>query len=623
MKYHDKTNDQLFNEAGELQQHIEDLGTEAAKRNRSQRALKVSETRYRRLFETAQDGILLLNADTGQILDVNPFLLKMLGYSHKNFLGKKLWEIGPFSDSAASRLRFSELQTKGYVRYEHLPLETKDGRLIAVEFVSNVYLVGYKKIIQCNIRDITLRKRAEEALRKAYDEMGLRVKERTAELKGVVETLQNEMSERKQGEEKLKITNALLSLFSRKPSRKDYLDAVVDLVHSWSGCRCVGIRILNDEGYISHESYVGFTREFWESENRLSIEHAQCVCMRVVTGNPDPQDVSMMTPGGSFHCDDTVAFIGCLSAEEKARFRGVCIQNGFLSLNVVPIRYGNKVLGTIHLADEQRKKLSLSFIEFLELMSPLIGEAINHFNLEDELRESESRFRFLSSQLLTVQEDERKRISAELHDDIAAKLAGIKFSLEKKLMTHGGKADDEANQLLKGIISLVLDTIASTRRIMINLRPAMIDDLGILATLNWYCREFEQVFTDIKIEKQINIEESEIPDHLKIVIFRIVQEGMNNIAKHSGANHVALTLEKINDFLALSIEDNGRGFDVENKTLESEIFQGFGIVNMEERARFSGGYFSINSWKEKGTFLKITWPLKPITLDHQLRIEPS
>jgi PAS domain S-box-containing protein len=88
-------------------------------------ALKVSETRYRRLFETALDGILLLDADTGQILDVNPFLLKMLGYSHEDFLGKKLWEIGPFSDIAASKLRFSELQTKGYIRYEHLPLSKR------------------------------------------------------------------------------------------------------------------------------------------------------------------------------------------------------------------------------------------------------------------------------------------------------------------------------------------------------------------------------------------------------------------------------------------------------------------------------------------------------------------
>src|SRR5208283_4067701 len=130
MTYEDKTNEQLINESAEPRQHIEDFTEREPGRRQADEALKLSEIRYRRLFETAQDGILLLNAYTGQIFDVNPFLLKMLGYSHKDFLGKKLWEIGPFSDIAASRLRFSELQTKGYVRYEHLPLETKDGSLI-------------------------------------------------------------------------------------------------------------------------------------------------------------------------------------------------------------------------------------------------------------------------------------------------------------------------------------------------------------------------------------------------------------------------------------------------------------------------------------------------------------
>ena len=126
--------------------------------------LQDSETRYRRLFETAQDGILILDAQTGQIDDVNPFLTSMLGYSHKELLGKKLWDIGLFKNIVSSQSSFKKLQTKGYIRYEDLPLETKDGRHINVEFVSNVYLVDHKKVIQCNIRDITERKQAEEKL---------------------------------------------------------------------------------------------------------------------------------------------------------------------------------------------------------------------------------------------------------------------------------------------------------------------------------------------------------------------------------------------------------------------------------------------------------------------------
>ena len=150
---------------------------------RSEEALKISETRYRRLFESAQDGILILDAETGQISDVNPFLVEMLGYSHEDFLGKKLWEIGPFKNMEASKAAFLELQSKGYVRYKDLPLETKDGRPIAVEFVSNVYLVNHHKVIQCNIRDITERKLIAEALQQAHNELERRVEERTVELR--------------------------------------------------------------------------------------------------------------------------------------------------------------------------------------------------------------------------------------------------------------------------------------------------------------------------------------------------------------------------------------------------------------------------------------------------------
>ena len=128
------------------------------------KALRISESRYRRLFETAQDGILLLNADSAQIEDANPFLIDMLGYSHAEFLGKKIWEVGSFSDIAQSKEMFAELQAKGYVRYEYLPLRTKAGAVVEVEFVSNTYDCEGIKVIQCNIRDITERKQAEREL---------------------------------------------------------------------------------------------------------------------------------------------------------------------------------------------------------------------------------------------------------------------------------------------------------------------------------------------------------------------------------------------------------------------------------------------------------------------------
>jgi PAS domain S-box-containing protein len=163
------TKKELTDELIYIRQQLADLGVEEAERKRLEKILQASEVRYRRLFETAQDGILIIDADTGDIVDVNPFLVDLLGYSHKEFIGKKLWEIGAFKDIEESRAAFKELQNKEYIRYENLPLETKEGRQIDVEFVSNAYRVNHSNVIQCNIRDITERKMAEEALKESEE----------------------------------------------------------------------------------------------------------------------------------------------------------------------------------------------------------------------------------------------------------------------------------------------------------------------------------------------------------------------------------------------------------------------------------------------------------------------
>jgi PAS domain S-box-containing protein len=139
-------------------------------RKQAEEELNATETRYRRLFETAQDGILILDAETGQIVEVNPFLIAFLGFSREQFLGKKIWEIGLFKDIVANKDNFEELQQKESIRYENLPLETADGRNIAVEFVSNVYMVNDKKVIQCNIRDITERKKLADLIKASLAE---------------------------------------------------------------------------------------------------------------------------------------------------------------------------------------------------------------------------------------------------------------------------------------------------------------------------------------------------------------------------------------------------------------------------------------------------------------------
>jgi hypothetical protein len=159
----------IFDEQGK--NVVATVAQDITSRKKIEESLVILETRYRRLFETAQDGILILDAETGMIIDVNPFLIDLLGYTKSDFVEKEIWEIGFFKDIAANKKKFSELQENQYVRYDNLPLETADGRKISVEFVSNVYQVNKMKVIQCNIRDITERDIAEKALKSSENRL--------------------------------------------------------------------------------------------------------------------------------------------------------------------------------------------------------------------------------------------------------------------------------------------------------------------------------------------------------------------------------------------------------------------------------------------------------------------
>jgi PAS domain S-box-containing protein len=225
---------------------------------------------------------------------------------------------------------------------------------------------------------------------------------------------------------------------------------------------------------------------------------------------------------------------------------------------------------------------------------------------EMELRRSEAELRNLSARLLTAQEEERKRIAAELHDGIGSSLTGITVFLQSLLnrIEEGSPTRPAIQQL----ISVTEQTIQEARRIMTDLRPSLLDDLGIVKTLEWFCREFLKLHPNSHVETSIDIEESEIPDPLKIIIFRVVQEAFHNVAKHSNAEYVAISLTRTADQITLSVEDNGDGFRMPSVTRDEPARAGLGLSSMKERTELSGGRFLLDSVVGEGTTITAVWP---------------
>ncbi len=225
-----------------------------------------------------------------------------------------------------------------------------------------------------------------------------------------------------------------------------------------------------------------------------------------------------------------------------------------------------------------------------------------------DLEKTNEALRNLSSRLLSAQEEERKRIAGEIHDTLGACLSGIKFKVEDVLQKIGETSKDAAESL-KTVVPVIQEGVEECRRIQMDLRPSMLDDLGLLPTLSWFCRRFQAIYSGIRVDQEVTIEENEVPDSLKIVAFRVTQEAMNNIAKHSKADTVHLFLRKIDDRLELVLEDNGRGFDLQKVLGSGSTRRGLGLSSMRERTEFSGGSFWIESTEGKGTAIRAWWPL--------------
>jgi len=334
--------------------HVADEGPAVAAQT-----LAASEVRYRRLFESAKDGILILDADTGMVVDVNPFLTELLGYSRTEFLGKRVWDLGFFKNLAANEDKFAELKATEYVRYENLPMETVDGQNREVEFISNVYLADGKRVIQCNIRDITARKQVE-----AYRD----------------------------------IRHDILQILNEPGRANDFLPRVLALLKARAGFDAVGIRLQDGEDF-PYFVQDGFPEAFLKTENSLTGRGRmggvcrdgeghiclECTCGLVLSGKTDPSN-PLFTRGGSAWTNESSLLLD-LPADDDPRHhpRNECIHHGYASVALVPIRSQDRIVGLLQFNDRSPGRFCLEVVEVLEEIAAHIGSALMRTRAEQAL----------------------------------------------------------------------------------------------------------------------------------------------------------------------------------------------------------------------------------------------
>ncbi|MDD5246918.1 MAG: MASE3 domain-containing protein [Candidatus Omnitrophica bacterium] len=351
--------------------------------------LRQSSERYKAIVEDQTELVCRFLPD-GVITFVNKAYCLYFGKDPKELIGRSYMPLIPEEDRglAAEGLRKIS-RDNPIVTVEHrvvLPA----GQIRWQQWVNHAIFDEKGKIAEFQAvgRDITEKKELEGRLQKRSDELETREAQRTEELLELNEQLMMEAAERMKVERQIRISNAILKLFSRMSTRKEYLDALVKLIRGLCHVQAAGIRVLGKDGVIPYESMVGFSYEFIEKESMLSLSRDQCACIRIIADKAQIQDMPACTSHGSFYTGNIVSFMDALSGAQRQNFRGECLRQGFLSVAVIPIRYEQRIIGAIHLVDKGENRVSKETLRLVEYLTPLIGEGITKFYLRDEIRES-------------------------------------------------------------------------------------------------------------------------------------------------------------------------------------------------------------------------------------------
>ena len=517
--------------------------------------VRASEIRYRRLFETAHDGVLLLDPATRKITDANPFMLKLLGYPPAQLIGKELFEIGLLQDEAASQEMFQRLKKQPEIRYENLPLEAQDGRHQEVEVVANLYAESGHTVIQCNIRDITQRKLAEAVLRRS-------------------EALFSALIE--QAPVGIYVVDGQLRLRQVNPKAQPVFNNIQPLIG---------------------RDFSAIIRILWPKKTAAEvISHFQHTLQ---TGEPhySPEFSERRRDTGLTEFYEWQLQRVTLPAGEQAV---VC----FFS-NLTQRKQAEEAQRRLDIMTASNQKLEAEIIRRQGVEAALKQSEREQTQLLEQSRSMQEQLRHLSRQVLQAQEDERKRISRELHDVIAQTLTGINVSLAA-LKKGAGRNLESFDREIELTQKLVEDSVHIVHQFARELRPAVLDDLGLIPALHSFLKSFTvQTGVHTHLTAFAGVEQLEAAR--RTILYRVAQEALTNVSRHAQASRVAVTIEQRTDGIYMKITDNGKSFSVEG-LFNAKVGKRLGLLGMRERLEMVGGRFEIESAPGQGTTVTAEMP---------------
>ncbi len=613
------------------------IAREVTKRKLAEEGLKDSEERYRILFERNPLPMFVRDEKTMHFLAVNEAAVRHYGYTKEEFLNMTIRDVHPEEDIPLM-LRTLAHQQQGMNKLGVWKHRKKDGTLIDVDVTTyNIVFKGRPaRIVLAN--DVTEKVKAEKALRLSeekyrriveYANEGILLMDTDTRITFVNPKLAETLGFRKEEVEGLPILSFVY---------EDDIDKATDYIvknregvdesfefrvkHKDGAERWVSVNavpIFNEDykydgglAFITDITHQRETEEGLQRTNEMLRALINYSPLSIIILDKDGKTELWNPASEKIFGWNSKEVMGRMlptvppeKAEEHAALRKMIMDgNSFTGKEVIRIRKnGKKINVSISaspLFDSEHHTIGISSF-LMDITDRKIAERERE-KLFKQINSARNRLKILSAKLISVQEVEKRNISRELHDEIGQSLTAIKINLQR---IKNDTISEETISLIDDCTALVEKTISGVRNLSLDLRPAIIDDLGLAASLRWYTDRFYQR-TGIKVKSEIHKVEEVLPSECAITLFRICQEALTNIAKHAEADYVMVSLNQKKNFITLTIEDNGKGFDLQKALKMAAKGKSLGLLGMQERAELLGGRFKITSNQGHGTLIKAT-----------------